>query len=168
MTCDALCQDWQCVALFRIDVADDLLLFVVHQDVVVVLAQFRSKVWRFVRKELVIWLGKYFAKLTVPGLSISYFPTHQQTKIRPRLYSKGNNLPTVPYPLPQMGSPLIPTCSFLSLCRSFSWWPVWPDWMIYWTLGKILKPLAKINLPRYPTFLGNFRKVSKSIIFLVK
>ena len=54
MTCDALCQDWQCVALFRIDVADDLLLFVVHQDVVVVLAQFRSKVWRFVRKELVI------------------------------------------------------------------------------------------------------------------
>ena len=27
---------------------------------------------------------------------------------------------------------------------------------IYWTLGKILKPLATINLPKSPTLLGNF------------
>ena len=29
---------------------------------------------------------------------------------------------------------------------------------IYWTLGNFLKPLAAINLPRSPTFLGNFCK----------
>ena len=33
---------------------------------------------------------------------------------------------------------------------------VWPDWAIYWTLGKFLLPLATINLPKSPTFLGNF------------
>ena len=31
-----------------------------------------------------------------------------------------------------------------------------------------LKPLASINLPKSPTFLGIFVKVSKSFIFLVK
>ena len=46
--------------------------------------------------------------------------------------------------------------------------PVWPDLAIYWTLGKFLKPLAAINLPKSPTFLGNFLKVSKSVILLVK
>ena len=30
--------------------------------------------------------------------------------------------------------------------------PVWPDWAIYWTLGNFLKPLATINLPKFPTF----------------
>ena len=34
----------------------------------------------------------------------------------------------------------------------------WPEWAIYWTLGKFLKPLATINLPNYSTFLGNFYK----------
>ena len=34
--------------------------------------------------------------------------------------------------------------------------------------GKFLKPLATLNLPKSPTFLGIFVKVSKSIIFLVK
>ena len=34
--------------------------------------------------------------------------------------------------------------------------PVWPDWAIYLTLGKFLKPLATINLPKSPTFLGQF------------
>ena len=42
------------------------------------------------------------------------------------------------------------------------WWggpqPVWPDWAIYWTLGNFLKPLATINLPKSPTFFGNFCK----------
>ena len=33
--------------------------------------------------------------------------------------------------------------------------------------GQVLKPLAAINLPKSPTFLGIFVKVSKSIIFLV-
>ena len=35
---------------------------------------------------------------------------------------------------------------------------VWPDWAIFWTLGKFLKPLATINLPKSPTFLDNFCK----------
>ena len=38
---------------------------------------------------------------------------------------------------------------------------VWPDWAIYWTLGKFLKPLAPINLPKSPTFLGIFGKGGK-------
>ena len=36
--------------------------------------------------------------------------------------------------------------------------PVWPDWAIFWTLGNFSKPLATINLPKSPTFLGNFCK----------
>ena len=44
---------------------------------------------------------------------------------------------------------------------------VWPDWAIYWTFGKFLKPLATINLPKSPKLLGNFCKGVK-IIFLVK
>ena len=36
------------------------------------------------------------------------------------------------------------------------------------TFSNFLKPLGTINLPKSPTFLGNFLKVSKSIIFLVK
>ena len=38
---------------------------------------------------------------------------------------------------------------------------VWPDWAIYWTLGNFLRPLATINLPKSPTFLGNFCKGDK-------
>ena len=36
--------------------------------------------------------------------------------------------------------------------------PVWPDWAIYWTLGKFLKHLAIIILPKSPTFISNFCK----------
>ena len=55
-----------------------------------------------------------------------------------------------------------------SRCSSLTrWLPVWPDWAIYSTLGNFLKPLATINLFKSPTFLGNFVKVLKSIIFLV-
>ena len=46
--------------------------------------------------------------------------------------------------------------------------PVWPDWAIYWTLGNFSKPLAIINLPKSPTFLGNFCKGVKSFLCLVK
>ena len=35
-------------------------------------------------------------------------------------------------------------------------YPVWPDWAIYWTLGNFSQPLAAINLPKSPTFLGIF------------
>ena len=38
---------------------------------------------------------------------------------------------------------------------------VWPDLAIYWTLGNFLKPLATIDLPKSPTFLGNFCKSVK-------
>ena len=47
----------------------------------------------------------------------------------------------------------------------------WPDWAIYWTLGNFLKPLATIDLPKFPTFLGIFCKgvkiyhLSSEIIF---
>ena len=36
-------------------------------------------------------------------------------------------------------------------------WPgaMWPDLAIFCTLGIFLKALAKINLPKSPTFLGN-------------
>ena len=40
---------------------------------------------------------------------------------------------------------------------------VGPDWAIYWTLGKIEKPLATINLSKSLTFLGNFCKGVKII-----
>ena len=46
--------------------------------------------------------------------------------------------------------------------------PVWPDWAIYWTLGNFSKPFATINLPKSPTFLGNFSKGVKTFNFLVK
>ena len=35
---------------------------------------------------------------------------------------------------------------------------VWPDWAIFWNLGNFLRPLATINLPESPKFLGNFCK----------
>ena len=37
-----------------------------------------------------------------------------------------------------------------------AFWPVWPDWAIYWTFGHFSKPLAAISLPKSSTFLGNF------------
>ena len=45
---------------------------------------------------------------------------------------------------------------------------VWPDWTIYWTLSHFLKPIAKINLPKSPAFLGNFCKGVKNLPFLGK
>ena len=48
---------------------------------------------------------------------------------------------------------------FQRKCRLLA---VWPDWAIYWTLGTFL---AAINLPKSPTFLGNFCKVVKIYYF---
>ena len=45
------------------------------------------------------------------------------------------------------------------------WQTVWPDLVIYWTLGNFLKHLATINLPKSPTFLGNFCKNVKIFNF---
>ena len=42
---------------------------------------------------------------------------------------------------------------------------VWPDWAIYWTLGKFIQPLETINLPKSLTFLGNFWKYVKIFNF---
>ena len=42
---------------------------------------------------------------------------------------------------------------------------VWPDLVIYRTLGNFLKPLATIKLPQSPTFLGNFCNGVKIIHF---
>ena len=55
--------------------------------------------------------------------------------------------------------PLSHPCGFY--CGHQCSWTVWPDWAIYWTLGKCLKPLATINLPKSPTFFGNFCKSVK-------
>ena len=46
--------------------------------------------------------------------------------------------------------------------------PVWPDWAIYWILRNFFKPFGNNYLPKSPTLLGNFVKVSKSIIFVAK
>ena len=43
--------------------------------------------------------------------------------------------------------------------------PLWPDWAIFWTLGKFLKPLAAINLPQSSPFLVNDCKGVKIIHF---
>ena len=47
---------------------------------------------------------------------------------------------------------------YIKLFFLFKKWPVWPDWAIYWTFGNFSKPLAPINLPKSPTFLGIFCK----------
>ena len=44
---------------------------------------------------------------------------------------------------------------------------MWPDWVIYWTLGNFSKLLASINLSKSRTFYAIFVKVSKSLIFAV-
>ena len=42
------------------------------------------------------------------------------------------------------------------------------DWVIYWTLGNFFKPLATINMPKSPTFLGNFCKGVKIYPFPIE
>ena len=42
---------------------------------------------------------------------------------------------------------------------------MWPDLAIFWTLSNFLKPLAAINLPKSPTFLGKFCKGVKIFHF---
>ena len=54
-----------------------------------------------------------------------------------------------------------------NLVKEFFFWggelrPVWSEWARYGTLGQSLKPLAKINLPKSPTFLGNVCKGVKT------
>ena len=56
-------------------------------------------------------------------------------------------------------------CHFHPECVRIRPSAVWQDWAIYWTLGKFLKPLSTINLPKSPTFLGNFCKGVKIIHF---
>ena len=46
-----------------------------------------------------------------------------------------------------------------------SWWAVWPDWAIFWTLVSFSKPLAPFKLTKFPTVLWNF---CKGVIFLLK
>ena len=45
---------------------------------------------------------------------------------------------------------------------------VWPDWAIYCTLGNFSKYVAAIILPKLRTLIGNFYKVGKCFIMLVK
>ena len=39
------------------------------------------------------------------------------------------------------------------------------SWRFFCTLGNFLKPFATMNLPKSPTFLGNFSKGAKIIHF---
>ena len=55
--------------------------------------------------------------------------------------------------------------SILRYFNIFGSLSVWPDWAIYLTLGNFSKPLATINLPKSPTFLGNFYKGVKIFNF---
>ena len=48
--------------------------------------------------------------------------------------------------------------TFHSKTTCFCSQSVWPDWAIYRSFGKFLKPFATINLPKSPTFSGNFCK----------
>ena len=61
----------------------------------------------------------------------------------------------------------MPKCvvHFCGIARTWTFYAVWPDLAIYWTLGNFLKPLATINLPQSPPFLGNFCKGVKSVHF---
>ena len=65
----------------------------------------------------------------------------------------------------------VKSCNWRVLSYTFSslysFWPsaVWPDWAIYCTLGNFSKPVAKIILPKFTTFLGNFCKVVKMFHF---
>ena len=59
-------------------------------------------------------------------------------------------------------------CEWPRLVASISWPAVWPDWPIYLTLGHFSKPLATINLPKSPTFLGNFCKGVKIFNFYIE
>ena len=56
----------------------------------------------------------------------------------------------------------------LAMLTFMKWGAVRPDRAIYWTLGNFLKPLATINLPKFPTFLGDFFKVVKIYHFSSK
>ena len=42
---------------------------------------------------------------------------------------------------------------------------VWPDWVIYSTLGDLTKPVATIILAKLPKFVGNFCKGVKLFHF---
>ena len=44
-------------------------------------------------------------------------------------------------------------------------WTVWPDCVIFYSLGKFFKALATISLPKSLTFLGNFCKGVKILNF---
>ena len=47
-------------------------------------------------------------------------------------------------------------------------WSVWPDWVIYCTLGNFSRPVATIFYPNCPHIKVIFVKVSKWFIILVK
>ena len=64
-----------------------------------------------------------------------------------------DNFGATSFPLPSIG----PNSIFFPILN-LKWQAVWPDWAIFCTLGNFLKPLATINLPKSPTFLGNFCK----------
>ena len=44
-------------------------------------------------------------------------------------------------------------------------YPVWPDWVIYCTLGNFSKHVATINLPKLLSLLSNFCKGIKIFHF---
>ena len=75
---------------------------------------------------------KFCADLFSPLAQISIRPEPQRTNYQNDIFSDGG---------------VVRLGMGWQTCR-----PVWPDWVIYWTLDKFLKPLATINLPKSPKF----------------
>ena len=103
-----------------------------------------SPLWGSITVQLAVW----------PDVGIKSSPFFQKIfKIAQKVLKYVGNLNTDSW------SP-----SFTSLDSTASV-PVWPDLAIFWTLGNFLKPLATINLPKSPTFLGKFCKCVKIFHF---
>ena len=45
---------------------------------------------------------------------------------------------------------------YINQGETWTFWSVWPDVAIFWTLGNFLKPLATIYLPKSPNILRQF------------
>ena len=70
-------------------------------------------------------------------------------------------------PPPRLDSELDLFCPnfFRSRGHSVPVFPLLQCDQIYWTFGNFSKPLTTINLPKSPTFSGNFCKGAKPLIF---
>ena len=119
--------------------------------------KFRANLVTLNRSKAVTWI-KRTASIAAPWTKISFYTVNQPrylvaATIRLSYFCQGEcyHLPNRWRYLPESLGKETTSCLLTVL-------PVWPDWAIYWTMGKFLKPLATINLPKSPTILCNFCK----------